>query len=132
SAKLSDAAGNSTTSTALAVAIDTTIATLATPDLTTATDTVGAGGTTSDNLTKDNTPDFQIAVGNASVGDTVELLVDGSSFATPVTQTLTQADISAGFITLTPASPTRRSSDLSAKLSDAAGNSTTSTALAVA
>ena len=39
--------------------IDTTIATLNAPDLTTATDTAGPGGNTSDNLTKDNTPDFK-------------------------------------------------------------------------
>ena len=129
SVKLSDAAGNSTTSAALTVTVDTTIVTLAAPDLT--TDTAGPGGTTGDDLTKDNTPDFAINVSTAIAGDTIELLADGSSFATPVTHTLTQAEIDAGSFTLTAGTLTDGAHQISVKLSDAAGNSTTSAALTV-
>src|SRR5262249_32431623 len=94
-----DIAGNTSTSAALTVTIDTTIAPLNAPDLTTATDTAGPGGNSSDNLTKDNTPDFTINVSNATAGDTVELLNNGSSFASPVTHLLTQTEITAGSIT---------------------------------
>ena len=76
--------------------IDTTIATLAAPDLQAASDTVGPQGTNSDNLTDITTPSFTIAVNNATAGDTVELLNDGSSFTVPVTHVLTQAEITAG------------------------------------
>ncbi len=68
---------------------------------------------------------------NATAGDTIELLADGSSFATPVPHTLTQAEIDAGSVTLTAGSLSEGGHDISVKLSDAAGNSTTSTALPV-
>ena len=131
SVKLSDAAGNTTTSAALPVTIDTTIATLNAPDLTTATDTAGPGGNTSDNLTKDNTPDFSINVSGATAGDTVELLNNGSSFGAPVTHVLTQGEITAGSITLTAGTLGDGLHNISVKLSDAAGNTTTSAALPV-
>ena len=120
-----DAAGNTTTTAALTVTIDTTIATLNAPDLTTATDTAGPGGNTSDNLTKDNTPDFSINVSTATAGDTVELLNNGSSFGAPVTHVLTQGEITAGSITLTAGTLGDGLHNISVKLSDAAGNTTT-------
>jgi VCBS repeat-containing protein len=131
SVKLSDAAGNTSTSAALAVTIDTTVATLNAPDLTTATDTAGPGGNTSDNLTKDNTPDFAINVATATAGDTVELLDNGSSFAAPVTHVLTQGEITTGSITLTAGALGDGLHNISVKLSDAAGNTSTSSPLAV-
>ena len=131
SVKLSDAADNTTTSAALTVTIDTTIATLNAPDLTTATDTAGPGGNTSDNLTKDNTPDFSINVSGATAGDTVELLNNGSSFGAPVTHVLTQGEITAGSITLTAGTLGDGLHNISVKLSDAAGNTTTAAALTV-
>src|SRR5262249_61817658 len=79
SVKLSDAAGNTTTSAALAVTIDTTVATLNAPDLTTATDTAGPGGSTGDNLTKDNTPDFRIEEHKAAAQQPAKLLNHRSS-----------------------------------------------------
>src|SRR6202008_2419963 len=131
SVKLSDAAGNTSTSAPLAVTIDTTIATLNAPDLTTATDTAGPGGNTSDNLTKDNAPDFTINVAAATAGDTIELLVDGNPFGTPVTHVLTQGEITTGSITLTAGALGDGLHNISVKLSDAAGNTSTSAALAV-
>ena len=111
--------------------IDTTIATLNAPDLTTATDTAGPGGNTSDNLTKDNTPDFSINVSGATAGDTVELLNNGSPFGAPVTHVLTQGEITAGAITLTAGTLGDGLHNISVKLSDAAGNTTTLAALPV-
>src|SRR5260221_3699083 len=60
--KLSDAAGNSSTSAALTVTIDTTIATLGAPDLQTASDSAGPGGTPRDHPTSDTTPPLPIDV----------------------------------------------------------------------
>ncbi len=94
-------------------------------------DTAGPGGSDQDNLTTNTTPSFTIDVSNATAGDTIELLADGSSFATPVTHTLTQDEIDAGTVTLTAGSLSEGANDISVKLSDAAGNSTTSAALPV-
>ncbi|WLA94664.1 Ig-like domain-containing protein [Bradyrhizobium elkanii] len=129
--KLSDAAGNSSTSAALTVTIDTTIATLNAPDLATSSDSAGPGGTTSDDLTNDATPSFTIDVSTATAGDTIELLDGGSSFATPITHTLTAGEIAAGSYTLTAATLGTGAHDIAVKLSDAAGNSSTSAALTV-
>ena len=128
SVKLSDAAGNTTTTAALPVTIDTTIATLATPDLQPGSD---SGGNTSDNLTNVTTPSFTINVSTATAGDTVELLNNGSSFGAPVTHVLTQGEITAGSITLTAGTLGDGLHNISVKLSDAAGNTTTSAALPV-
>jgi hypothetical protein len=63
---------------------------------------------------------------NAVVGDTVELLINGTAFTTPVTRILSSADITAQSITLTIASGagwgTDGSKTLSARIKDQAGN----------
>ena len=131
-AQASDAAGEtSLVSAALTVTIDTTIAILGAPDLQTASDSAGPGGTASDNLTSDTTPSFTIDVSTATAGDTIELLNGGASFATPVTHTLTAADIAAGSYTLTADTLGTGAHDIAVKLSDAAGNSSASAALTV-
>ena len=67
----------------------------------------------------------------ATAGDTVELLNNGSSFGAPVTHVLTQGEITAGSITLTAGTLGDGLHNISVKLSDAAGNTTTSAALPV-
>ena len=111
--------------------IDTTVATLAAPDLQDASDSAGPGGSTSDNLTNDATPSFTINVSTATAGDTIELLDGGSSFGVPVTHTLSQAEIDLGTYTLTAPTLGTGDHDIAVKLSDAAGNSSTSAALTV-
>ncbi|HYD95417.1 MAG TPA: Ig-like domain-containing protein [Noviherbaspirillum sp.] len=62
----------------------------------------------------------------AAAGDTVQLLLGGASFSTPVTRVLTAADIAAGSATLTIGSNvtwgTDGSKSLTARITDAAGN----------
>src|SRR5262249_55376241 len=111
--------------------IDTTVATLNAPDLTTATDTAGPRGSTGDNPTQDKTPDFASNVSKATAGDTVGLLNNGTSFGTPGTHRLTQGEITTGSITLTAGTLGDGQHNISVKLSDAAGNTSTSAALAV-
>ena len=69
-------------------------------DLATASDT---GSSTSDNKTSDTSPTLRVDLTgtNAAAGDTVELLLDGSSLDTPVTKTLTSDDITATYVDLT-------------------------------
>ena len=67
----------------------------------------------------------------ATAGDTVELLNNGSSFGAPVTHVLTQGEITAGSITLTAGTLGDGLHNISVKLSDAAGNTTTTAALPV-
>ena len=67
----------------------------------------------------------------ATAGDTVELLNNGSSFGAPVTHVLTQGEITTGSITLTAGTLGDGLHNISVKLSDAAGNTTTTAALPV-
>ena len=120
-----DTAGNtSPASTALPVTIDTTApaAPTAAPDMTAATD---SGTSSTDNLTKDSTPDFNI--GTLPAGTTPVLLVDGAQVPATVT---TDAN---GNTVLTPTTAlTDGAHNISYAYTDPAGNtSAASPALAV-
>jgi large repetitive protein len=108
-AKATDAAGNSATSAALAVTIDTVVAQPSTPDMTAATD---RGASNTDNITNDNTPTF---TGTAEAGSTVTLFdgatVIGTSRAT-----------TAGIYTITASTLTDGSHSMTSQAVDVAGN----------
>src|SRR5437868_423678 len=72
-----------------------------------------------------------IAVGRATVGDTIELLNGGSSFGVPVTSRRRQTESERDWSSDVCASELTGAHDIAVKLSDAAGNSTTSPALTV-
>ena len=77
--KLADAAGNlSAASPALSITIDTTAPSAPTsaPDLTVPSD---SGSSTTDDITRDNTPSFAVAA--PATGETVKLFVDGVEVA---------------------------------------------------
>ena len=132
SAKFTDAAGNSSTTAALAVTLDTTVPTGGTPDLVAASD---SGVSTTDNITAVTSPTFTVALNpTVAAGDTVQLLLGGSALAHNVTHTITSADITAGSVSLTVTAGdlgADGSKSISAKFTDAAGNSSTTSALAV-
>ena len=132
SAQFSDAAGNSSTTGALSITLDTTAPTGGTPDLAAASD---SGASHTDNDTGVTNPSFTIALGSTvAVGDTVELLLGGSALAHDVTHTITQADINAGSVSLAVAAGdlgADGAKSISAQFSDAAGNSSTTGALSI-
>ena len=132
SAKFTDAAGNSSTTSALAVTLDTTAPTGGTPDLVAASD---SGTSATDNITAVTSPTFTVALNpTVAAGDTVQLLLGGSALAHNVTHTITSADITAGSVSLTVTAGdlgADGSKSISAKFTDAAGNSSTTSALAV-
>ncbi len=129
-AQLTDVAGNTSTTTALNITLDTT-APQGVVDLTAGSDT---GDLDSDNLTNDTTPTFRVSLTDAEVGDSVELLLEGSSFDTPLTRVLDANDISNGYAEFTVIDGdlgADGSKDITASLIDVAGNSSTTAALAV-
>ncbi len=88
-----------------------------------------------DNITKVTDPTFSVALnGTVAAGDSVELLLGGSSLVHPVTHTITGADITAGSVSL-PVTAGDLGADgvkqISAHFADSAGNSSTTPALAV-
>ncbi|WGR93893.1 Ig-like domain-containing protein [Bradyrhizobium sp. ISRA435] len=127
-----DQAGN-TADKSITFTLDTTTPAGGTPDLTAASD---PGASSIDNVTNVTAPSFTVALNlTVAVGDTVELLLGGSSFAHPVTHTITSTDVSAGSVTLTVASGdlgADGSKLISAKFTDPAGNTSTTSALAIA
>jgi VCBS repeat-containing protein len=126
-----DAAGN-TSSTNITFTLDKTAPTGGTPDLIAASD---SGTSSTDNITKVTNPTFTVALNSTVVaGDTVELLVGGSSLANPVIHTITAADVSAHSVSLTVTSGdlgTDGSKSITAHFTDAAGNSSTTGALSI-
>ncbi len=132
-AKATDAAGNTgVASAALSVTIDTTAPTGGTPDLIAASD---SGASTTDNITDITSPTFTVALNpTVAVGDTVQLLLGGSALAHNVTHTITSADIAAGSVSLVVTAGDLGldgSKSISAKFTDTAGNTSTTSALAV-
>src|SRR4029077_1859012 len=91
SAHFADTAGNSSTTSALAITLDTTAPTGGTPDLIAGSD---SGTSNTDNITDVTNPSFTVALNpTVAVGDTVQLLLGGSPLAHPVTHTITSTDI---------------------------------------
>ncbi len=122
-ARVTDAAGNTATSAAVVRGA---------PDLVAGSD---SGTSSSDNITNATAPSFTVALGSAvAAGDTVELLLGGTSLAHPVVHTVTSADVLSGSVTLAVTAGDLGidgSKSISAKFSDVAGNSSTSAALSV-
>ena len=132
-ATATDVAGNTgVASTALSVTVDTVAPTGGTPDLVAGSD---SGSSTSDNLTNMTSPTFTVALNpTVAVGDTVQLLLGGSALAHNVTHTITAADITAGSVSLAVTAGDLGADgckSISAKFADTAGNTSTTTALAV-
>ncbi len=129
SAQLGDAFGNSSTTAALTITLDTTAPTGGTPVLTAASD---SGTSHSDGITDVTAPTFTVALGPAvAAGDTVQLLLGGSALAHPVTHTITAADITAGSVSLTVTAGdlgADGTKSITAQFSDVAGNTSTTAA----
>ena len=114
-ARVTDPAGNFTSSATLNVTIDTVVPSVSDPDLDSDSD---HGFSNVDNLTNDDTPTFR---GTADAGVTVELL-DGAT----VLGTTTASAEGAWVITTTPL--LTEVNNISARATDAAGNVATSAA----
>ena len=131
-AQVSDAAGNTASSSAVTYTLNTTAPTGGTPVLTAASD---SGTSHTDDITDVTAPSFTVALGSTVVaGDTVQLLLGGSALAHPVTHTITAADITAGSVSLTVTAGdlgADGSKQISAQFSDAFGNSSTTAALTI-
>ena len=132
-AKATDAAGNiSTASTALAFHDDQTAPTGGTPDLVAGSD---SGSSNTDNLTNVTSPTFTVALNSTvAAGDTVQLLLGGSALAHNVLHTITAADVTAGSVSLAVTAGdlgADGAKSISAKFTDTAGNTSTTSALAV-
>ena len=131
-AQVVDAAGNTATSGAVTYTLNTTAPTGGTPDLVAASD---SGSSNSDNITSVTAPSFTVALGATVVaGDTVELLLGGSPLAHPVTHTVTAAEVTAGSVSLAVTVGDLGADgvkQISARLSDGLGNSSTTGALSV-
>ncbi|MCK1325050.1 FecR domain-containing protein [Bradyrhizobium sp. 156] len=128
-ASQTDSFGNAG-SASLSFTLDTAAPSGGTPDLTAGSDT---GTSNTDNLTSATAPTFTVTLTpTAAVGDTVQLLLGGSPLAHPVTRVITATDVTAGSVSLTVtagdlgADGTRQ---IAAQFSDAAGNSSTTSAL---
>jgi hypothetical protein len=128
-AKVTDLAGNTDTTDALTIHLDT-LATIGAVDLVAASD---SGSSDSDDNSYVTDPTFQVTLGaDAEVGDSVELLLGGAAFANPVTKTLDQTDIDNGNVNLqVTAGDLGADGDksITAKFTDVAGNTATSAAL---
>ena len=132
-AVFADAAGNTSTTSALSITLDTTAPTGGTPDLIAASDT---GSSNTDNLTRQTAPTFQVALDpTVQAGDTVELKLGGGSLTHPVLHTITAGDVAAGSIQLTVTAGDLGADGakvFTAVFADAAGNTSTTSALSVA
>ena len=126
-----DAAGNtSSASSILVVDVDITAPTglvhlLVTSD---------SGSSDTDGITKETAPVFRVSLTDAEAGDSVELLLDGRSFGTALTKVLNATDISNGYVEFAVVDGelgTDGVKSVSANLNDAAGNSSTTSVLAV-
>ena len=122
-ASQTDAFGN-TGAASLSFTLDTTAPGGGTPSLVPGSDT---GSLNSDNITAATAPTFTVVLNPSVVaGDTVQLLLDGSPLAHPVTRIITASDVMAGSVSLTVTSGdlgANGSKQVTAQFSDAAGNS---------
>ena len=80
-ATLTDAAGNTSTTGALSITLDTTAPSGGTPDLLAASD---SGSSNTDNITNLKTPTFQVSLdATVAAGDTVQLMLGGIALGHP-------------------------------------------------
>ncbi|MBB4369391.1 hypothetical protein GGD63_002179 [Bradyrhizobium sp. cir1] len=131
-AQATDAAGNQGVSNTVVITLNTNAPTGGTPDLVAGSD---SGSSSSDNTTNVTAPTFTVVLGaNVVAGDTIQLLLNGSPFAHPVTHTISAADIGAQSVSLTVTDgdlgPDGAKS-ISARLNDSFGNSSTTAALII-
>ena len=129
---VNDGLANSNIATSTIHVVDATVPTGGTPDLLAASD---SGTSQIDNITNVTNPTFSVTLNSTvAVGDTVELLLAGASLAHPVTHVITAADIAAHSVNLT-VTPGDLGADgnkwISAKFTDPAGNTSTTSALKV-
>ena len=112
--------------------VDTTAPTGGTPDLLAGSH---SGSSTTDNLTNVTSPTFTVALNSTvAAGDTVQLLLGGSALAHNVLHTITAADVTAGSVSLAVTAGdlgADGAKSIGAKFTDAAGNSSTTSALSV-
>ena len=131
-AVFADAAGNTSTTSALSITLDTTAPTGGTPDLIAASDT---GSSSTDNVTKQTAPTFQVALDpTVQAGDTVELKLGGGSLTHPVLHSITAVDVAAGFVQLAVTAGdlgADGSKSFTAVFADAAGNTSTTGPLSI-
>ena len=132
-AKQTDLAGNTSVASAgLAVTVDTIAPSGGAPDLAAASD---SGVSSTDNITDVTAPSFTVALNpTVAAGDTVQLLLAGSPLAHPVTHTITAAEVTAGSVSLAVTAGDLGADggkSVSAQFSDAAGNSSTTSALTI-
>ncbi|WGD54678.1 Ig-like domain-containing protein [Bradyrhizobium sp. CB1650] len=122
----------SVSSGTISVHADTTTPTGGTPDLIATSD---SGLSHTDDVTNVTAPTFTVTLdGTVAVGDTVQLLLGGSPLAHAVTHTISFADLSAGHVDLTVTDGdlgTDGIKSISAKFTDVAGHTSTTSALAV-
>ena len=122
----------SAASAALNVTVDTVAPTGGTPDLVAGSD---SGSSNTDNLTNVTSPTFTVALNSTVVaGDIVQLLLGGSALAHNVLHTITAADVTAGSVSLAVTAGdlgADGAKSISAKFTDTAGNTSTTSALAV-
>ena len=129
-ARITDFAGNTgTAGSVLSVTLDTAAPTGPSSPLVVAAN--GGGGITAAEKTAGVNVDVDLT-GTASVaGDVIEILIGGSSFTTPVTHTITGAEVTAKLASLTISSGSGWGADgaktLTAKITDAAGNASLAT-----
>ncbi|WP_249141166.1 Ig-like domain-containing protein, partial [Bradyrhizobium manausense] len=128
-ASQTDTFGN-TGSASLSFTLDTAAPSGGTPDLTAGSD---SGSSNTDNITLATAPSFTVALNpTAAIGDTVQLLLGGSPLAHPVTHVITAADVTGNSVTLTVTAGdlgADGAKQVTAQVSDAAGNSSTTAAL---
>ena len=128
-ASQTDTFGN-TGAASLSFTLDTTTPSGGTPSPIAASDT---GSSNTDNITAATAPTFAVVLNPSVVaGDTVQLLLNGSPLAHPVTHVITAADVMAGRVSLTVTAGdlgADGSKEVTAQFSDAAGNSSMSSAL---
>ncbi|MBR0712180.1 Ig-like domain-containing protein [Bradyrhizobium liaoningense] len=131
-AQATDAAGNQGVSNTVVFTLSTNAPSGGTPDLVAGSD---SGSSSSDNTTNVTAPTFTVVLGaNVAVGDTIQLLLNGSPFAHPVTHTISAVDIGAQSVSLTVTDGdlgADGAKSISARLSDSFGNSSTTAALII-
>ena len=130
-ASQTDSFGNAGTAS-LSFTLDTTAPSGGAPDLAAASD---SGVSSTDNVTDVTAPSFTVALNpTVAAGDTVQLLLAGSPLAHPVTHTITAAEVTAGSVSLAVTAGDLGADggkSVSAQFSDAAGNSSTTSALSI-